>query len=134
MKAKEHLLETDWMNCVFCAVSVPNHVEAICTHKKIVLEEKRMKRISPIQDRIERFYNYLLPWKHRDISIADYIKLRTPKYPELIDSFKKEYFKYKTQYSEGQLAITIAKLREIEDKELTEIYGGPRLQITEPLL
>ena len=101
--------------------------------KSSLLEEKRMKRIGPIQDRIERFYDYLLTWKNRDIPVADYIRLRTPKYPELIDRFKEEYSKYQNQHSEEQHTITIAKLREIESKELTEIYGGPHLQ-TAPLL
>jgi len=100
-----------------------------CEFKVSLLDKTRSKKIKMVQKKIERFYHYLLPWKTRDISVADYIQLRAPKYPQLIDNFKKKYKKYHTKYSEEQHTKTIMILKEIESKELTEIYGGSRLLI-----
>jgi hypothetical protein len=96
----------------------------ICKQKISLLDNARRKEIELIQGKIERFHKYLLLWKDGSISCDDYIKLRAERYPQFIEQFKQENEKYQANYSEEQLAKVVSILKEIEGKELTEIYGG----------
>jgi len=97
--------------------------------KSLYLTKLEAKKIEQVQGRIERLYYYLLPWKTRDVSFTDCINSRITKHSQLIDKLKTEYEQYLAQYSDEQRTKTIMILREIETKELSEIYGGSVLTI-----
>jgi hypothetical protein len=101
----------------------------LCRQKASLIDNIKRKEIELIQEKIERFHNYLLLWKMGAISCDDYIKLRAQKYSQLVDNFKLENEKYQVNYSQEQHTKIASILKQIESKELKEIYGGLGLQI-----
>jgi hypothetical protein len=101
----------------------------ICEFKASLLNDFRAEKLESIVQKIKRLYDYLNLWKTGAISCDEYVKLREQKYPELIDKFKQQNEKYQAEYSGEKHAQITAILKEIEGKELMEIYGGSGLQI-----
>jgi len=115
----------------FHAIQIVQCLISICEQKASLLDIIRRKKIELIQRKIKCFYDYLLLWKTGAISCNNYIKLREQKYPHLIDKFKQENEKYQANYSDEQLTKIASILKEIESKELIEIYGDSRFLINQ---
>jgi hypothetical protein len=115
------LTETSFIGIV-SAIEMVQRLINICKQKASLIDITGHKEIDLIQKKIERFHDYLLLWK-KSILCDDYIKLRAQKHPQLIDKFKQENEKYQANYSEEQHTKIASILKEIEGKELVEIYG-----------
>ena len=97
--------------------------------KVLLFDENKNQKIEEIRYKIEQFYNYLLLWKVGGVLLTDYIGFRELKYSRLIEELKKEYEKYKTQYSQEQHTKVNKILKEIETEELRGIFGGSVLTV-----
>ena len=94
----------------------------ICDVNQLYASQQK-KAIENVSKKIKLFHTYLFEWREQ-LNYSDYYTKRLEKYKDEIHTLQQEVPNYLNQQTKESKEKVIAILKDIETRELSQIYGG----------
>ena len=98
-------------------------MDEACNRKIMLLDKTAKKAIENVSKKIKLFHTYLFEWREQ-LNYSDYYTKRLEKYKDEIHTLQQEVPNYLNQQTKESKEKVIAILKDIETRELSQIYGG----------